>query len=236
MVLGSFSPDWRSSRPTVPIEGGARSWADGQEVLIRTASPCLEFTSPSPMKKLAIDDDASSEDLRSQDIPHPPDPPPDHPETVDATRKSLRTFDGAELTLRRVSLHESGNGSPIQISTVAPSPWSANCAFQPYQANPLWLAHSPAKRSVCKTDCCVPSYDDSGWPSDTAADLSPAYDASPSAYAQVFSPERPCTAICGNPPLYDRSKWRAFEVCVNPPNATCENEQPIIHTLHSGCR
>eukprot|EP01043_Picozoa_sp_COSAG02_P032312 COSAG02_NODE_2153_length_9654_cov_6.361905_6_plen_203_part_00 len=79
----------------------------------------------------------------------------------------------------------------------------------------------PADNAVC--------YDANGWPA-SDAHLSPAYELSDTYTYGAASPVR-VDESSNNPPLYDKSNWRSFEVCVNPPNATYalsdEREVPV---------
>ncbi len=112
----------------------------------------------------------------------------------------------SELTPPKV-LHDAPDDSP-SYAPLDDSPW----LVQTPTAGVLYPSPSVDNNAGCFVD----SYDANAWPADST-DLSPAYELC-NTYMHS-SPER-TDESSNNPPLYDKSNWRAFEVCVNPPNAT----------------
>ena len=124
----------------------------------------------------------------------PEAPQPSGPQSL---RLLVRT---SELTPPRV-LHDAPDDSPSYTA----------------QDDSPWLVRSLTRPVDNSAGCFVHSYDANGWPAD-GADLSPAYELCDT--YMHSSPER-IDETSNNPPLYDQSNWRAFEVCVNNSNATC---------------
>ena len=236
MVLGPFSPDRR--RPAAVLIGATTPWANDRETLANMASTCGGLTddnvSPAALQKVFDMVDASVDVSRPLMIPHPTDRPPEtlQRETRQTNQKSLHRVLArpSELAPLNVSLNDILSDSPAGTATspetLGVTLWSPNCA----SAYSPWLVPSPSELSVLSprgdsdTGCCAPSYDANDWPADDSQeDLSPAYDLR-NTYTHTACPER-IDSSCDHPPLYDRSKWRAFEICVNPPNATyaCSN-------------
>lgn len=233
MVLGPFSPDRR--RPAAGLIEAARAttpWANDQQTSANAATTCRGLTddndSPAALKKIFDMVDSSVDVSRSLMIPHPTDRPPEtQRESSQTSQKSLQRVlaQASELTPPKTSLNDILSDSP----GTAASPetlgvirnWNPNfvSAYSP------WLVSSPSELSVLSprgdsdTGYCALSYDASNdWPADDSQDVSPAYDLR-NTYTHTACPERIDNG-CDYPPLYDKSKWRSFEICVNPPNAT----------------